>query len=49
MTRKQDQILRRIEGLQQTRKYAAPEERARLTAKIEELFKLYNKAGKENG
>jgi hypothetical protein len=49
MTKEQEKILRKIEGLQETRKYAAPEERARLTAAIERLFKLYDKAGKEHG
>jgi hypothetical protein len=40
---KKNQILARIEKLQQTRNYAAPEEHARLTEQIERLFQEYGK------
>lgn len=40
----QTQLITKIEGLQQTRRYAAPEVRQQLTAEIERLWKLYDEA-----
>jgi hypothetical protein len=44
---KKNQILARIEKLQQTRAYAAPEEHARLTEKIARLFEELDKLDSE--
>jgi len=41
-----DQILRKIEGLQQARNYADEVESIRLTVAIAKLWQMYDKASK---